>query len=216
MPRRGVLPDTAGGQACQEPICLTFFDFSSTDTPARNPLRVPDRGADRAGCPFLLSVRQVLGRLPDHPLHGPGPPAGAAWDPDGAEGPAAQQHDHLALRRLPDLQHPLPPQDRHPAHHGRAAGPGPAGEREARISARSRPSTTSCSRTWSWPARLYEAGLFGGYVLRSLQFADGISLAFRQGLPMLMKGKIGLLPELSESRKELAEIFKRTALAQMK
>ena len=59
--------------------------------------------------------------------------------------------------------------------------------------------------------RLYEAGLFGGYVLRSLQFADGISLAFRQGLPMLMKGKIGLLPELSESRKELAEIFKRTS-----
>ena len=59
--------------------------------------------------------------------------------------------------------------------------------------------------------RLYEAGLFGGYVLKSMQLADGISLAFRQGIPMLMKGKIGLVPELTKGRAELAEIFNRTS-----
>ena len=59
--------------------------------------------------------------------------------------------------------------------------------------------------------RLYEAGLFGGYVLKSMQVADGIALAFRQGIPMLMKGKIGLLPELAKGRGELAEIFRRTS-----
>lgn len=59
--------------------------------------------------------------------------------------------------------------------------------------------------------RLYEAGLFGGYVLKSMQIADGIGLAFRQGLTMLAKGKIGILPEFANGRGEVAEIIKRAS-----
>ncbi len=59
--------------------------------------------------------------------------------------------------------------------------------------------------------KLYEAGLIGGYVLSSMQILDGISLAKDLGLPMFLKGKVGILPESFKGRAELAEIFKRTA-----
>jgi heterodisulfide reductase subunit C len=62
-----------------------------------------------------------------------------------------------------------------------------------------------------WTGRLYEAGLFGGYVAASFQFMDGLDIAFRLGLPMFMKGKIGVVPERIKQRGELAEIYKRTA-----
>lgn len=59
--------------------------------------------------------------------------------------------------------------------------------------------------------KLYEAGLIGGYVLSSMQILAGIELARDLGLPMFLKGKVGILPEPFKGRAEMAEIFKRTA-----
>jgi heterodisulfide reductase subunit C2 len=59
--------------------------------------------------------------------------------------------------------------------------------------------------------KLYEAGLIGGYVMASMRLLDGVSLAKDLGLPMILKGKVGILPEHFEGRGEIGEIFQRTA-----
>jgi heterodisulfide reductase subunit C2 len=59
--------------------------------------------------------------------------------------------------------------------------------------------------------RLYEVGLIGGYLLASMRLLDGVDLAVNLGLPMFLKGKIDLKPQLLKGRGEMAEIFRRTA-----
>jgi len=58
--------------------------------------------------------------------------------------------------------------------------------------------------------RLYELGLIGFYNLMSGQLFASMDLA----LPMFARGKVGILPETIKGRREMAEIFRRTAKMQ--